>query len=1234
MSSKFSGILIFFVLMLFFVPNWILSMPEVQKDLENKISTAMDANVTLKSAVWQWYPMPHIGFEDFQASGREFSLKSPLLAVFPAWMEMFRGKLRIRGIVLHDPDFLLLSVPARKKKTELPLNWIRVTNGRFRVSPGLKFQILPLKNKEPHLTGIYGRLELDGDELSGRVSGKTRFAQHVSAEFFYNLETLEFSINSRLDHLDLARLYYKNITTQAQFPAEGFIDIRLKASGKALEYVKGNLAASSECLISRTSRPGGLFSCGTLSLFFDYRSDDLKIDLRSLEFVQPKMKLAGRIRFKGQKGHEHLLIDLKGQDIAVGQVRKSVLSLFKGEKLAREVCDIVRGGHARTLSFYFDDDPRYLESLHCMLIKGDLESVPVYVPDKDLYLDSVSGSMKIEHAILRLEDAKVKLRNSVGTDGLLVYGLADHQHELELDIDLDADLRDVKWALRKFVNKGALNRQLKKVTKVKGRVRGRLMMGDDERDFDTFLEVSSVQGELFYQEFGWPVRIDGGKVDYAHDTLKWKDLRGKAGGHRVESFAGEFSWKDQDRLVIQGFSGTLKAADLLRDSTRFPAVAKLRDELALRTAGSIRVQKLKAEIILDALSMARYAVSFQPSALEIQTNLLPGPLNMKSGSFSLDERSFKGRKCRADLAGSALYARFSLRHHRFQDWLGSLEFTGGVNHKVASWVERHGWVPRDYLPRLPVYLKKLKIVLSQGDHQHVSGELKWKKAGSRADVDIDIGPEFLDIRKIHVVSGGREGTFHMLFDQGGNRRFTLGWKGDITADVRDTCLRKNVLLKGRLSGDFFMDYSAGESSRFRSCRGEIHAQGLTWSWGVNKPLSLEKLDILVRDDNVLLNGEIGLFQDRVDFSGDITLSENKVTAYLDLYANRLSDSSLRLFLGHEEEGPAPGGEKDSPAVKKGEKRVSSSLLSDWNLDIGGEISFAFDTVEFDLGSRLEVMGAATRERIVNVEGANGFGRFELGKFRDVRIFARSFCGLFLRASVKIDPVGGQHRTLTLGTPKDRDAPFEDFLACTGFSKTVISGPFSALMELTSTDGIPDSVGTLRLKAKDGNIRRFGLLSRILGVVNLVDLFSTEPGASLMEGGFPYDKIILKSRIDKGVIQIDHAVIKGRGLNLYGTGTVDLRDGALDLIVFVAPLKTVDKIITSVPIIGAIIGGEHKSLITIPVKVSGPWDAPNISTMPAKAVGDVFQKLLFNVIKAPFSVFSRTGSGGQKKSGDK
>ncbi len=1216
MSSKFFGLSTIIVLLLAFAPNWILSFPEVQDKIRTETAKAIDANVTLSSASWRWFPLPHLCFDDFSMYKKEFRLDAPVLSVYPVWLSIFQGNVGIDGIVLEDADFLLKSVSRQEKRTKPPFRWIKVVNGRFRLSSGTKLDFLPLKNKRPDLSSLYGRIEIDGDILSGKVGGKTSFASRIFIAFSCNLADMGFSLNSKIEHLDMAGLYYKDITTRAQFPAKGFLDVHLEAHGRAFEHMDGSLEAASACLISKTKKPEAAFSCGSLKLTFSYSPDEISVLINQLEFAQPNLRLQGNIRLDRKKDGNRLLVDLEGRDIDLGQVRRSVLILLKGHKDAQKVCNIVRGGKASRLSFHFDDDPRYLESLHCMTIEGELEDVPVYVPDQDLFIDSVSGSMKIVGAVLHLENGRMRLRNSHGFNGIFVLGVADHNHEMELDIDLDADLRDVKWALKKFVHKDVLQRELKEVSKTYGRVQGRLMLGDDERHFDTFVDVTSVKAGFFYNRFNWPIKINGGLLSYQDDTLAWKGLSGEAGSNRVACFTGELSWKGRDRLRVEKFSGNLDVPSILDLSPHFKPLEKVREELALKARGRVAVERLSGRIFLDDPRGVTYKGWFKPDGLSVETRLLPGELHVREGSFFLDNNTLKAPRCKVDLSSQEFYASFDLRHHNLKDWQGRLGFTGTVNHAIAKWIEGHGWVPKEYFPKIPVHLKDLNIGLLEQGHEHVSGKLVWKNVESEALIDIDVAKDFLDIRQVRVRSRDETGTFRLLLDEGMGKRFSLGWNGRLSGSALDRCLRKNDILKGRLEGDFSMEYLADPGKGFSQPKGHLSATHLYWLWGTKNPLLMQALDVEAKGNSLFLQTKFRFLQDTIVASGDVSLVGNKVTAYLDVYGKKLSDDSLQVLF---EEGTGrPVSIREAPPPNR------ASFFHEWNLDVGGEISFGFDAVELDLNSRFNVSSEKTGPRIVKVQGVNGYGQFSSSKFTDIKIFGKSFCGLKLNASVEVDKAGKEERSLVITSQEGEEIQFEDFLKCLGFKQHVLSGPFTVEMEMVSPDGILAGSGGLKLHARDGNIKRFGLLSRILGVVNLVDLFSIQPGIGLIEGGFPYDEIVLNSRIDKGVMELEQAVIKGRGLNLYGTGTVDIRNRKLDLIVFVAPLKTVDKIITSVPIIGAIIGGKHKSLITVPVKVEGPWVEPAIRTMPAKAVADVFKKLLFNVLKAPFSIFSKMG----------
>ena len=93
------------------------------------------------------------------------------------------------------------------------------------------------------------------------------------------------------------------------------------------------------------------------------------------------------------------------------------------------------------------------------------------------------------------------------------------------------------------------------------------------------------------------------------------------------------------------------------------------------------------------------------------------------------------------------------------------------------------------------------------------------------------------------------------------------------------------------------------------------------------------------------------------------------------------------------------------------------------------------------------------------------------------------------------------------------------------------------------------------------------------------------------------------------------VVKGEGLNLFGRGEINLDNFDSDLIILIAPLKTLDAVITRLPLIGRVIGGEDKTLITIPISVKGNLNEPIITALPPEAIGDA----IINLVKGTFTL---------------
>jgi hypothetical protein len=91
---------------------------------------------------------------------------------------------------------------------------------------------------------------------------------------------------------------------------------------------------------------------------------------------------------------------------------------------------------------------------------------------------------------------------------------------------------------------------------------------------------------------------------------------------------------------------------------------------------------------------------------------------------------------------------------------------------------------------------------------------------------------------------------------------------------------------------------------------------------------------------------------------------------------------------------------------------------------------------------------------------------------------------------------------------------------------------------------------------------------------------------------------------------------GNTLTLTGKGTIDLNNNALDLTLLVAPLKTVDRLVDKIPLVGDIIG----DIISIPFGVKGDVKDPKVVPLSPSAIGADLMGIMLKTLKLPVKIF--------------
>jgi len=246
--------------------------------------------------------------------------------------------------------------------------------------------------------------------------------------------------------------------------------------------------------------------------------------------------------------------------------------------------------------------------------------------------------------------------------------------------------------------------------------------------------------------------------------------------------------------------------------------------------------------------------------------------------------------------------------------------------------------------------------------------------------------------------------------------------------------------------------------------------------------------------------------------------------------------------------------------------------------------------------------------------------------RDSKIFIdftrANLCGISVPGSIKIS---SKNMELYL-YPVAENRQLDQTVTCHWGKKQLITGNFNLsgkLVAISNSRGIGKVInGNLKFNAKDGRIYRYGILSKILALLNLSEIFRGKL-PDVVEEGFAFNSIIAEGNIENGKFLFKEFVIDGSSMTIVCEGYVDLVRDKMDMVVLVAPFKTVDYIIKHIPIVNQILGGK---LVSIPFRIKGNPENPDIIPLSPKAIGAGVFGIIKRTLKLPITIFQPLVSG--------
>ncbi|MCF6178647.1 MAG: AsmA-like C-terminal domain-containing protein, partial [Geopsychrobacter sp.] len=206
---------------------------------------------------------------------------------------------------------------------------------------------------------------------------------------------------------------------------------------------------------------------------------------------------------------------------------------------------------------------------------------------------------------------------------------------------------------------------------------------------------------------------------------------------------------------------------------------------------------------------------------------------------------------------------------------------------------------------------------------------------------------------------------------------------------------------------------------------------------------------------------------------------------------------------------------------------------------------------------------------------------------------------------------------------DADRVYEMLFEKKGIFRGTLSGDFYLEGEEIGERFWQTAKGGGHLRIKDGAMRELKGFAQIFSLLNVSQLFKFKL-PDMDKEGLPLSLFEGSGRMTNGTLYFDDMKITSPAINISAVGQIDTLNKTIDSTLGIKPLRTVDIILSNVPLFGWVLTGKEKALITALFTLKGPIDNPKVTAAPASSVASTALGIIGRTLGLPFRIIKKTG----------
>jgi hypothetical protein len=1112
------------------------------------------------------------------------------LKICPEILPLFRGRLRVAKVSVEVPDFELpfpqMPGPRKKETRQNPFELLeKEASSLFGMLashvPNLEVQIrkgsivvVDRKRSVMTLQDLDARVILPPRGLKFRFTCGSNLWKDLSVEGTLDARTLDGK-----GHIELSRfqphLLTDRLLTDTDFGcSESNLYLRVDVRTDGLRKFHGELKTSApEIRVSR-GKEESVLQVENMGASFSIEEDKIALSLDQLRVDHPRLSMTGS--FLMDRAAPDVRLDLEARDLDLDSSRKAALCLLGDIRIVKDIFAYVRGGQLPVITFHSQGKTiGELGATNSIHIETRMEDGTVFVRGPDLMLEDVNADAVVSMGILEAKGADGRLGNSRGHDVTVRVGLKGGDALLHVDIKFLSDLKEVPDLLKRIVKNDAFVEEVSRTADVSGSARGRLILGESTKSVQATVDVSELNISGRYGRIPHVVKISKGTFFYAPDRISGEAVDGEVGQSSFSGMSYQLLLDKERQLVLKGGTATLSMDQIVPWLLSYRVLRNELDEFREDVKGEIKFTELTLEGPLLRPADWDFEATGSLENLDVATTLCPGTAALATGRFSADEEELSFTDVKARILDASFDASGVLNGYLTGLREADLDLRGRTGPEATQWISQSIDLPPAFKPRSPFNFADGKLLWSRNGETSFKGNAAFPE-GVKVSIDVLQKPEELLVNGLSFQDKASRAT--LSFSQTKNA-YGLKFTGNLTYGTLEKVFANNVAPDVNLKGDFLLNIRLDKPEHSKA-QGYLEAKSLRIPYGWMAPIEIESLSLDASEKGIKVdNAHLKLEKTHISLEGDLDFSDEGLLFDMDLASEAIEWAAIERTLDR--------------AEATGQQEMSSRLPVEGTVRCRAE-SFTYGQFTWQpLHASVTFARDTIRAAVTDAD----------------------LCGIATLGALNITPQDTSLDFRLVSNDRDLAPTFP----CLSETEREVTGRFNLTGEVKG-EGKGDILirslkGRMEFSARDGQVYRDPVWSKIFSLLNVTEVFRGKK-VDLGSDDLAYDTLAFKADLENGNLLIREFVLEGPTMGIAGQGSLDLVEKKGDITLLLAPLRTVDFIVEKTPVVSSIMGGK---LLTVPVRVKGDWEDPQVTMLSATSVGTRLLGMLKNTLMLPVDI---------------